>query len=230
MPAGQSYERLAEARYRYTSLASGFTAMVEVDADGLPIEYAGVWRRVAEGPAASRVPSTGFLGALESSGPSAELGDLAHDFGWLVGGWAAEVRDIDRDGRVHVGEGEWWFAWVLEGRAIQDVWISPSRGKRIANGVDPAVARNRYGTTVRWFDRRAETWRIVWVNSVTGVTNTLGGKREGDHITLLGEELGRPIRWRFDNIRPDSFVWRGETQDQQGEWRLGAEFRLRKLV
>lgn len=46
--ARQSYERLAEARYRYTSLDSGFTAVVEVDADGLPTEYEGIWRQIAD--------------------------------------------------------------------------------------------------------------------------------------------------------------------------------------
>ena len=49
IPARQSYERLAESRYRYTSLDSGFTAVVEVDADGIPTEYEGIWRRIAEG-------------------------------------------------------------------------------------------------------------------------------------------------------------------------------------
>ena len=229
-PARQSYERLAERRYRYASLASGFTALIEVDADGLPTDYAGVWRRVAEGPAAPPVPNRGFIAALSSDGAAAELGELASDFGWLVGGWAADVRDVDDDGRVRVGEGEWWFAWVLEGRAIQDVWISPSRGKRGAGIGDPAGANNRYGTTVRWFDRRAGLWRIIWVNPVTGVTNALAGNREGDSLVLLGEDRGRAIRWRFDDIRPDSFTWRGEMQDRQGGWRLGAEFRLRRIV
>jgi hypothetical protein len=49
IPARQSYERLAESRYRYTSLDSGFTAIVDVDADGIPTEYEGIWRRIAEG-------------------------------------------------------------------------------------------------------------------------------------------------------------------------------------
>ena len=48
IPAAQSYERLDETRYRYTSLGSGFTAVVAVDADGLPTEYEGIWRRVAD--------------------------------------------------------------------------------------------------------------------------------------------------------------------------------------
>ena len=49
IPARQSYERLAESRYRYTSLESGFTALVDVDTDGIPIDYEGIWRRIAEG-------------------------------------------------------------------------------------------------------------------------------------------------------------------------------------
>lgn len=49
--AQQSYERTAETRYRYRSLTSGFEALVDVDADGLPTEYAGIWRCIAEGPA-----------------------------------------------------------------------------------------------------------------------------------------------------------------------------------
>ena len=64
-PAEQSYERLGDRCYRYRSLASGFEATVEVDGDGLPIDYAGVWRRVAEGPVGSSHgvagPANGFV-------------------------------------------------------------------------------------------------------------------------------------------------------------------------
>lgn len=51
--AEQSYERLADRQYRYRSVASGFEAVVDVDVDvdGLPVDYAGIWRRIAEGPA-----------------------------------------------------------------------------------------------------------------------------------------------------------------------------------
>ena len=48
--ACQSYERVGESRYRYTSLASGFTALVDVDEHGFPVDYEGIWRRIAEGP------------------------------------------------------------------------------------------------------------------------------------------------------------------------------------
>lgn len=50
IPARQSYERVGESRYRYMSLDSGFTALVDVDEHGFPAEYEGIWRRIAEGP------------------------------------------------------------------------------------------------------------------------------------------------------------------------------------
>jgi uncharacterized protein len=55
-PAQQSYERLTPTRYRYSSVASGFTAMIEIDDAGLPIDYSGIWQRVAanEGTGAAR--------------------------------------------------------------------------------------------------------------------------------------------------------------------------------
>jgi uncharacterized protein len=44
--ASQSYERLADRRYRYRSLGSGFTAEIEVDEAGLTVRYEGIWERV----------------------------------------------------------------------------------------------------------------------------------------------------------------------------------------
>ena len=46
-PMRQGYTRLAERRYLYESLeGSGFKAELEVDEDGLVIDYEGVFRRV----------------------------------------------------------------------------------------------------------------------------------------------------------------------------------------
>ena len=40
-PLEQTYERIGERTYRYSS-ATGFTAEIEVDADGLPLRYPGL--------------------------------------------------------------------------------------------------------------------------------------------------------------------------------------------
>jgi hypothetical protein len=47
-PLAQRYTRLAERRYRYESVVSGFTAELEVDDLGLVVSYEGIWQRVAE--------------------------------------------------------------------------------------------------------------------------------------------------------------------------------------
>ena len=44
--ASQSYERLADRKYRYRSLGSGFTAEIDVDEIGLTVRYEGIWERV----------------------------------------------------------------------------------------------------------------------------------------------------------------------------------------
>lgn len=227
----QRYSRGSEYGYTYQNLGSGFKALVTVDADGVVTAYDGVWKQIAE--SAAPPERRGFADALTSDGPSAELGAAADAFGWLIGGWSAEVRDIDADGRVRKGTGEWWFSWVLEGRAVQDVWIVPVRADRsnariLESGA--GGANNRYGTSVRWFDSSLGRWRIVWINPVSGALNFLAGQREGNRILLEGLDNGKPIRWKFEEIRRDSFVWRGESRGNNGSWRLDAEFLLKRIA
>jgi len=47
-PSLQRYERLADRDYRYTNVASGFTATVTVDELALPVSYERIWLRIAD--------------------------------------------------------------------------------------------------------------------------------------------------------------------------------------
>jgi hypothetical protein len=47
-PSLQRYERLGERDYRYTNVASGFTARVAVDEQALPVDYENIWIRIAD--------------------------------------------------------------------------------------------------------------------------------------------------------------------------------------
>jgi uncharacterized protein len=47
-PSLQRYERLGPSDYRYVNVASGFTAVLNVDDLGLPIDYQGIWTRIAD--------------------------------------------------------------------------------------------------------------------------------------------------------------------------------------
>jgi uncharacterized protein len=233
LPAQQSYSRTAVDRYRYRSMESGFEGIIVVDSDGFPLEHSGVWSRVGNEsmpvPLDARDPRRQFCEALVSAEPAPALRSAAAAFDWLIGGWQGDVIDFDPKGALRRGQGEWWFSWVLEGRAIQDVWIVPRRSLRdkpLAH-----YANNRHGTTLRTFDAQAGVWTITWLNPVSGARNVLSGKRLGDQIVLEGVNEDRiPIRWSFVDIKKDSFIWRGESQEPPGTWKLGAEFRLKRIV
>ncbi|PTL84003.1 hypothetical protein [Vitiosangium sp. GDMCC 1.1324] len=168
-----------------------------------------------------------FLEALAAPGPHPSLGEHAATYGRLIGSWAGEVHDHAPDGRVSVSNVEIHFAWVLEGRAIQDLWISPTLAERASGGHLPE--RYRYGTTLRIFDPELAAWRVVWQNPVIGTRSDLIGRRQGDDIVQVGMRDARPIRWTFLDITPQSFVWRGHILEPDGEtWWLESEFRVRR--
>lgn len=173
---------------------------------------------------APAAPADGFLDALHSSGPAPELGDAAGVYGWLVGSWEMRVVDLPADGPRREAVGEWHFAWVLEGRAVQDVFIVPARPLRDG----PATPRkgNRYGASIRVYDAAAGAWKVIWINPVNGVEEHLLGRRVGDEIVQEGRRAdGSLIRWSFVDITADSFTWRGECSTDGGAtWFLEAEF------
>lgn len=146
----------------------------------------------------------------------------------LLGSWAVDVIDHDTGGPPRTSTGEWHFAWVLEGRAIQDVWISPPRASR---GRGLPTQGNRYGTTLRVYDPETDVWHVTWINPVSVVRNTLVGRKHGDEIVQEGTDTdGSLIRWIFSDLTPTSFRWRGEASSDSGKtWRLAAEFFGRRV-
>src|SRR5262245_30862757 len=167
--------------------------------------------------------SLSFEEVLHAAGPSSELNN-SDVYNWLIGSWEMRVLDYDGDGSVHESRGEWHFEWVLEGRAIQDVFVVPSRNQRSGN---LSKENNRYGTSIRVYDPSIKAWRVTWINPVRQVENHLIGKKVGDEIIQEGMDPGGSsrIRWCFRDIRKDSFRWTGEESTDNGKtWQLGAEF------
>lgn len=138
--------------------------------------------------------------ALGANGPSQELIGKADIFGWLVGAWDLEVLDSESEGVHRVNDGEWHFAWVLEGRAIQDVLIAPRLVQR--RGVLP-VRGNRYGSGFRVYDAKENLWRGFWINPVRGTIEMLHIEKRGDEIV----ETGANTRCVFSAIMCESFCY-----------------------
>ena len=166
----------------------------------------------------------GFVALLSASERSPEISDSADVYGWLVGSWDLEVFHYGTtDLRSQSINGEVHFAWVLEGRAIQDVWIMPSVNNRTPQS---DRANNMYGTTLRVWDSANQNWQIRWIDPVSGREDRQTGRRVGNEIVQIGVRTdGIPTRWRFTEVTPDSFHWIGEALDPDGKtWRREGEF------
>lgn len=167
-------------------------------------------------------PSRMFAEALVAESRSPEIAAHEDVYAKLLGAWDVRARDRTDSGTFQVTEGEWFFARTLEGRAVQDVWIAPSRANLRAGDSRSA---NRYGTSVRTFDPRTRTWQVTWFNPVTGAFDVLHTRMDGERIVQEGTQgNGRRLRWIFQEITDTSFHWTGEAQLPDGNWRLEAEF------
>jgi len=163
-----------------------------------------------------------MIAALAALGPHPSLGDQARLFDRFVGTWDSDYDTYAADGSVTRASGEVLFGWVIDGRAMQDIWIGHPRS---------GTANERFiGTSLRFFDARSALWRVVWVAPTAGNVITLQGGAVGDRIVLEGQGSdGSSLRWSFNDIRPDAFVWRGETSRDGGKtWRLTQEQRMRR--
>jgi hypothetical protein len=171
-----------------------------------------------------------FHTPLRASGRSPEIPESADAYGWLVGSWELEVlhyKTVNLASQEIKGEAH--FDWVLESRAIQDVWIMPRSSERKQ---DSDRTNNMYGTTLRVWDPAIQAWRIRWVNPVTGHEERQTGRKIGNEIVQIGARLdGTPTRWRFTEITHDSFHWTGEALEPDGKtWKLEGEFRAHRLL
>jgi hypothetical protein len=170
----------------------------------------------------------GFCSVLAAPGRSPEIPESADVYGWLIGSWELEVAYYLGDVRAQGLKGEAHFGWVLEGRAVQDVWIRPPRSQRSAPQDKLA---DTYGTTLRVWDPAIQAWRITWINPISGSRDELTGRRCGNDVVQIGRHTdGTPIRWIFTEITPESFRWIGEALGTDGKtWKLEAEFHARRM-
>lgn len=152
------------------------------------------------------------LHARVESPPPAEL----MTFGQFIGSWDLRWYGTD-DGRAVEAVGELHFGWVLGGRAVQDVWIVPGPGEA-GHGVPP---RAFHGSTIRFYDAALGAWRSTWVEPVNGRVRKFIGRPDGDDINLVSLDEQPLLRWRFTEVRAESFTWLGEfSTDEARTWQL----------
>ncbi|MGH8433084.1 MAG: hypothetical protein ACRERX_01085 [Pseudomonas sp.] len=154
-----------------------------------------------------------MLEALHAEGPHPGLAGKLRLFGQFVGSWDVEVINYLSDGSRRVMDAEWHFGWVLEGRAIQDVWIAPRRGMRRQSSDE----WGDYGTTLYFFDLELGAWRSTWIGPCKGYVKPFIARPVGNEIVLEGAFMpGSLSRFIFSEITPDSF--HGRHLESRDDW------------
>src|SRR5262249_22494928 len=136
-------------------------------------------------------------------------------YAFLVGDWDMDAIGYAPDGTKRTSRGEIHAGWVLEGRAIQDVWNVPL---------------DFYGTTLRVYDPGLDAWHIIWMDGVRPLFRRQIGRAAGADIVQIGDiDGGGKSRWRFTELTPNSFHWLGERSDDGGAtWKLLTEYYARR--
>jgi hypothetical protein len=175
------------------------------------------------------VQLTGFPAVLHATGPDPERMQALKLYGQFVGSWDTEIIARGPDGSRHQATGEIHFGWVLQGRAVQDVWMIPRLAER-PHAPDFPVAGNWYGTTLRVYDPTIEAWRIFWIDPAPNVFRQQIGRAQGKDIVQEGTtESGGLSRWSFTEITADSFHWLGEAKPAASpDWQLVVEVKARR--
>lgn len=159
---------------------------------------------------------------LAADGPNAELEEKLMLFGQFIGDWdIVEARYPQPDGTEIKGQGEIHFRWILEGRAIQDVFMAYRENPRRLIPV---------GTTIRFYDPKIDAWRSTWNSPIQGAMQSFIGRKVNDEIVLESKtKEGYPEKWIFSDIAPESFRWRSvETHDNGKTWQLTEEMQVRR--
>lgn len=158
-----------------------------------------------------------FVEVLLAGGPAPDRAEKMQLYGQFIGDWESQIVAYAADGTKHEGSGEIHFAWVLQGCAIQDVWMIPRRAERSAGVRVMPVTGNWYGTTLRVYDVRQDAWHILWIDPARQFFTRQIGRPQGPEIVQEGkDDAGVLRRWRFTEISHESFHWIGETTPDSG--------------
>ena len=144
-------------------------------------------------PAAEGLPGVEGLAASEP-----RPGGTANHalFEPLIGSWEVDVTYHRPDGSRTEASGSWHFGWVLEGRAVQDVW------RVSAGGHDPLG----YGTTIRFYDPAIDAWRVTWHGVLTGSVQRFTARRQGAEIVMEARTSRSPRAGSSRTSSPPPFA------------------------
>ncbi len=169
-----------------------------------------------------------FAAALLAPASTPDHSEKLQLYEWLVGSWEMDVMIHKADEAKQTLRGTVNAAWVLDGRAIQDVFAVPGLF---------------CGTSLRFYDPHIDAWQVFWIDPLKSVFFRMTGRKLGNEIVNEGKETpelarayGLPentvatVRWIFAEIQPNSFRWRSERSTGGDEWVVQREYFARRVM
>ncbi len=154
------------------------------------------------------------------SGANESAPEGLRQYGQFVGEWrcAPGFRDAEDNWQTPAARPTWVWHWVLNGAAIQDVWIPDP---------DHAPPGAAMGTNLRVYDAENDRWDMVWTTETLGGFQHFSATEEAGDIVMHGDIPAGPrpahrARITFHDIQADRFEWKYEASaPSDGEtWQL----------
>lgn len=139
----------------------------------------------------------------------------------LAGTWDVRYEFVDKAGHSRVNNGQVHYAWILDGKALQEVWTSDSESK------DPRP----FGTSINFYDPKRQQWTAVWVYPAQGETFQMaGGDVDGNFVLTGHDQSGALQRWSTTLVAPDSVIGRFHISHDEGKtWKEVGVNRMKRV-
>lgn len=159
-----------------------------------------------------------FANALCSTRRNPDLPAECDWFAPLLGDWTFTYTEPD--GRTI--QGEWFFRRALDGMAIEDLFICPSRATREKDPQPDA----EYGAAIRMFSAKTKSYDMTYVCSKYTTRLTVQYVDGAIVCTVLDDPDNR---WMFDRIGTDTFHWQNATVMPDGTLQINCEVHAVRL-
>ncbi len=167
----------------------------------------------------------GFLQGVVPATTQRDFGRLhpqappeTEQYAFLIGEWSCTTRFQKPDGSGEFNEGHatWTGEYILDGWAIQDLWV-----RRLADG------REFHGTNIRSFNPETKKWDNRWLPAGSLQWVYYESEMQADTMVMTGGEGSDPFgdyvdRNTFSEITPEHWRWRKDRSYDGGKtWREG---------
>ena len=154
------------------------------------------------------IGATGANAGIGTLKPNAAAPEEVQQFGQLVGSWQCTGENLQQDGtwQESPGVSTWEWYYVLDGYAVQDVWLPDTEANPNAS----------QGTNLRTFDPETGIWDVVWTTQNVPTIEKYRAAYRNDEAHIHAERPATKVfpshlmHITFHNISDGHFDWKYE--------------------